>query len=128
MSYEDLLKKTKKQTGVVLESAEPMSAVELRKLLLELLGRKLNKEETVLAIRFAIVAEYEAIDIYTQIAEASDDPLVKRVMTHVIDEERVHAGEFLRLLQEYAPDEAAKYAEGTKEVEDEMKGEEATKV
>jgi hypothetical protein len=38
-----------------------------------------------------------------------------------VPEERVHAGEFLRLLRELAPDEKAFYAKGTKEVEDEIK-------
>jgi rubrerythrin len=43
------------------------------------------------------------------------------VLKEVADEERVHAGEFLRVLQELAPDEAKLYAEGAKEVEDMMK-------
>lgn len=37
------------------------------------------------------------------------------------DEERVHAGEFLRLLHELAPDEENFYAEGAKEVENEIR-------
>ena len=35
--------------------------------------------------------------------------------------ERVHAGEFLRLLRELAPDEEGFYADGAKEVEEELK-------
>jgi rubrerythrin len=34
-----------------------------------------------------------------------------------VDEERVHVGEFLRLLHELAPDEEIFYAEGEEEVE-----------
>jgi len=34
-----------------------------------------------------------------------------------MDEERVHVGEFLRLLRELAPDEEKFYAEGAEEVE-----------
>jgi rubrerythrin len=37
------------------------------------------------------------------------------------DEERVHVGEFLRLLHELAPDEKKFYAQGAKEVESEIK-------
>jgi rubrerythrin len=37
------------------------------------------------------------------------------------DEERVHAGEFLRLLRELAPDEEKLYAKGAKEVEEKIK-------
>jgi rubrerythrin len=38
----------------------------------------------------------------------------------IADEERVHAGEFLRLLRELAPDEEKFYAEGATEVEEEI--------
>jgi rubrerythrin len=43
------------------------------------------------------------------------------VLREVADEERVHAGEFLRVLHELAPDEAKFYADGAKEVEDKIK-------
>ena len=39
----------------------------------------------------------------------------------IADEERVHAGEFLRLLKELAPDEEKYYSEGAEEVEEEIK-------
>jgi len=82
------------------------------------LDRKMTADELVRAVRFAVAAEYEAVQQYTQIAEASDDPLVTKVMLEVADEERVHAGEFLRLLREIAPEEADLYEEGGSEVED----------
>jgi len=79
--------------------------------------RKLTKEELIRAVRFAVSAEYEAVQIYTQIAEASEDSLVAEVMRDVADEEKVHAGEFLRLLRELDPQEEKFYEEGSKEVE-----------
>ena len=42
------------------------------------------------------------------------------VLKDIADEERVHAGEFLRLLYELAPDEEKFYAEGAEEVEEEI--------
>jgi rubrerythrin len=45
----------------------------------------------------------------------------KRKVKDIADEERVHAGEFLRLLRELAPDEDKFYAEGAEEVEEEIK-------
>jgi len=39
------------------------------------------------------------------------------VLKDIADEERVHAGEFLRLLREIAPDEEKFYAEGAAEVD-----------
>ena len=43
------------------------------------------------------------------------------VLKDIADEERVHAGEFLRLLRELAPDEEKFYINGAKEVEVELK-------
>jgi len=42
------------------------------------------------------------------------------VLKDIADEERVHAGEFLRLLHELAPDEQGFYDEGADEVEEEI--------
>ncbi len=84
-------------------------------------NKKISHEELVRAIRFMVAAEYEATQMYMQLAESTDHPLAIKVLTEIADEERVHAGEFLRLLHELAPDEAKLYAEGAKEVEDEIK-------
>jgi rubrerythrin len=82
--------------------------------------RKLTDEELVRAVRFMIAAEYEAVQLYMQLAESTDNELVKEVMKDVADEERVHAGEFLRLLKELAPEEEKFYSEGAEEVEEEI--------
>jgi rubrerythrin len=84
-------------------------------------GRKLTDKELVRAIRFMVAAEYEAIQLYTQLAESTNSKLAMEVLKDIADEERVHAGEFLRLLRELAPDEEKFYAEGAKEVEAEIK-------
>jgi rubrerythrin len=83
--------------------------------------RKLTNQELIRAIRFMIAAEYEAIQLYLQLAESTDNPLAREVLHDIADEERVHAGEFLRLLLELAPEEAKFYAEGAAEVEEEVK-------
>jgi len=83
--------------------------------------RKLTNEELIRAIRFMIAAEYEAIQLYMQLAESTDNQLAKDVLKDIADEERVHAGEFLRLLKELAPDEEKFYRKGAKEVEEEIK-------
>ena len=84
-------------------------------------NRKLTDEELVRAIRFAVAGEYEAAQVYMQLAETIDNKLAVKVLKSVADEERVHMGEFLRLLYELAPDEEKFYAQGAKEVEDEIK-------
>lgn len=82
--------------------------------------RKVTQEELVRAIRFMVAAEYEAIQLYMQLAESTDHKLAKDVLKDIADEERVHAGEFLRLLKELAPDEEKFYKEGAGEVEEEI--------
>jgi rubrerythrin len=80
--------------------------------------RKLTDEELIRAVRFMVAAEYEAVQLYMQLAESTDNKLAQAVLKDIADEERVHAGEFLRLLRELAPDEEKFYAEGYEEVEE----------
>ena len=80
--------------------------------------RKLNDEELIRAIRFMIAAEYEATQLYMQLAESTNNKVAIAVLKEVADEEIVHAGEFLRLLRELAPKENKLYAKGAKEVEE----------
>ncbi len=84
-------------------------------------GRMLTDQELIRAIRFMIAAEYEAVQMYMQLAESIDNELAIEVLKDIADEERVHAGEFLRLLKELDPDEDKFYAEGAQEVEAEIK-------
>ena len=83
-------------------------------------NKKLTNEELIRAIRFMVAAEYEAIQLYMQLAESTDNKLAIEVLKDIADEERVHAGEFLRLLRELSPDEEKFYAEGANEVEEEI--------
>jgi len=83
--------------------------------------RKLTDEELIRAIRFMVAAEYEATQMYMQLAESTDNKLAVEVLKDIADEELVHAGEFLRLLHELAPDEEKFYAKGAGEVEAEIK-------
>jgi rubrerythrin len=55
--------------------------------------RKMTNEELVRAGRFAVAAEYEAVQLYMQIAEAPDNGLARAVMKEVADVESLHAGE-----------------------------------
>lgn len=80
--------------------------------------RKLTHEELVRAIRFMIAAEYEAIQLYEQLAENTDNKLAQEVLLDIAGEEKEHAGEFLRLLHEIQPNEIEFYDEGAEEVED----------
>jgi len=84
--------------------------------------RKLTTEELIRAIRLDLAAEEEAVHIYMAQADAAEEPLAKKVLIDIANEERQHAGEFLRLLQILTGDEDKWLKEGAKEV-DEMASE-----
>ena len=65
--------------------------------------RKLTDEELVRAIRFLVAAEYEAAQMYTQLAESTDNEFARAVLKDITEEELVHAGEFLKLLHYLPP-------------------------
>jgi len=83
--------------------------------------RKLTHQELIRSIRFMVAGEYEATQLYLQLAESTNNKLAKEVLKDIADEEIVHAGEFLRLLKELAPDEQKLYDKGAKEVEAKIK-------
>jgi rubrerythrin len=81
--------------------------------------RKLLPTELVRALRFSIAAEYEAIQLYTQLAESTiDNPDVVKVFEDIAREEKVHVGEFMALLKKLDPDEQVAYEEGEEEIKD----------
>jgi len=82
------------------------------------LDRKLTHAELVRTIRFMVAAEYEAVQLYMQAAESTDNELAKAVLKDIAEEEIVHAGEFMRLLKELEPEEEGFYREGAEEVEE----------
>lgn len=84
--------------------------------------RKLTHEELIRAIRLNLAAEHEAIHLYMAHADATDHPLARKVLIDIANEERVHAGEFERLLEILTGDEDRWLAEGREEV-DEMAAE-----
>ena len=84
--------------------------------------RKLTTEELIRAVRLNLAAEEEAIHQYMAQADAAEHPLARKVLIDVANEERQHAGEFLRLLQILTEDEDKWLAKGAGEV-DEMAAE-----
>jgi rubrerythrin len=81
--------------------------------------RTLTLSELIRAIRLDVAAEQEATHIYTAQAEATDNPIAKRVLLDIAREERVHSGEFLRLLSILTEgEEDAVHEEGAREVDE----------
>lgn len=60
--------------------------------------RKMSIGELVRALRLDVAAEEEATALYEAHAEATDNPIARKVLLDVANEERVHVGEFQRLI------------------------------
>jgi len=80
--------------------------------------RKLSDRELLRGLRQSLAAEQEATHLYYALADATDNLLAKRVLEDVAEEERVHAGEFLRLIELLSTDEKRLLNQGTQEVEE----------
>ena len=88
------------------------------------LNHKFSKTELARALRLAIADEYEAIQIYEQIAESTEDAKIKEVVMHIVEEEQKHADQFWDLLARVIPEEHRIYdsaVEENKEIIGKMK-------
>lgn len=71
-------------------------------------------------LRVAIIAELDAVNLYEQLAQMTDNPLLKKVFYDIAREEKTHVGEFQALLLELDKEQSQELEEGKKEV-DEMR-------
>jgi len=78
--------------------------------------RKMDRHELVRALRLDIAGEHEAIAVYQAHADATDNPLAKKVLLDIADEEREHVGELTQLLKMLLDDEAELLEDGAEEV------------
>ncbi|MBO3809879.1 MAG: rubrerythrin [Candidatus Brockarchaeota archaeon] len=82
---------------------------------LEKLGkRNVDKE----ALRVAIIAELDAVNLYEQLAQAADNRDVKKVLLDIAREEKTHVGEFQALLLKIDREQAQELEKGRKEAEE----------
>ena len=81
--------------------------------------RTLTKREIAQALRWAIEAELDAINIYEQLAEGIEDERVRHIFLDVANEEKEHFGEFLAALFEIDEELAEYMKNGFEEVEEE---------
>ena len=79
---------------------------------------EINKE----ILRAALVAELDAISLYEQMADMTDNSEVKRVLLDVAKEEKTHIGEFQTLLLRIDKQQVEELDAGREEVEEELQG------
>ena len=89
-------------------------------------GRKMTDTELLRALRLDLSAEEEAVHLYLAHADATDNELAKKVLQDIADEERVHKGEFQRLISILSKEEDTFLTEGAQEVNDLAAGREPT--
>lgn len=76
--------------------------------------KDLNKE----ILRAAIIAEMDAISLYEQMADLTDNDEVRRVLLDVAKEEKTHVGEFQALLLEQDEEQMKELEAGKMEVDE----------
>ena len=69
-------------------------------------------------LRAGIIAEFDAINFYEQMASIAKDENVKKVMLDVAREEKAHVGEFQTMLNKLDKEMEKEFEEGKKEVEE----------
>ena len=72
-------------------------------------------------LRVGIIAELDAINLYEQMAEYTQNNDIKKVILDIAREEKTHVGEFQTLLLQLDKQQVKELEEGRKEVEKELK-------
>lgn len=67
-------------------------------------------------IRVAIIGELDAINLYEQIADGTDNEKIAEVLKDIAREEKVHVGELQKLLDEFDTENKSAREEGGNEV------------
>ncbi len=75
-------------------------------------------------LRFGIMAELDAVNLYEQLASKAENNAVKAVLKDIAREEKTHIGEFETLLVSLDKEQAEETEKGKKEVEEEILGNE----
>lgn len=69
-------------------------------------------------LRVAIIAEFDAINLYEQMAALTENKHIKTVLLDIAREEKTHVGEFQALLLAFDQQQEKELTEGKKEVEE----------
>jgi rubrerythrin len=69
-------------------------------------------------LRVAIIAELDAVNLYEQLAAATTNGNIRKVLLEVAKEEKTHVGEFQTLLLKEDKEQAKELEKGKKEAED----------
>ena len=83
----------------------------------EKVGKKILDREI---LRLAIIAELDAVSLYEQLAAATENEAIRKVLLDVAREEKTHVGEFQTLLLREDAEQVEELQHGKEEVEEEL--------
>jgi rubrerythrin len=69
-------------------------------------------------LRVGIIAELDAVNLYEQLAAATENEDLKKVLLEIAKEEKTHVGEFQALLLKVDKQQLEELKKGAKEVEE----------
>jgi rubrerythrin len=69
-------------------------------------------------LRLAVIAELDAISLYEQLAAATENEKIKKILLDVAKEEKTHVGEFQTLLLKEDKQQVEELEHGREEVEE----------
>ncbi len=69
-------------------------------------------------LRLGMIAELDAVSLYEQLAAATDNENIKKVLRDIAKEEKTHIGEFETLLLKEDKEQVEETEKGKKEVEE----------
>ena len=117
-SYLNILKDSVKSSKRVKEEKRPLTLIsELLSMMPSELAKIKGPEKEMEILRLGIIAEYDAINLYEQMAQSSSNLEVKKVLLDIANEEKQHIGEFESLLKKFDSDHQKMKDEGESELE-----------
>jgi rubrerythrin len=69
-------------------------------------------------LRTAIIAEFDAVNLYEQLSELAESKKIKRVLLDIAREEKTHIGEFKSLLNSIDDEQVEEDNAGEKEIKE----------
>jgi rubrerythrin len=102
---------------IVVNRGGDRSLLAEKPIMTEKVGKKILDREI---LRLAIIAELDAVSLYEQLAAATENEAIRKVLLDVAREEKTHVGEFQTLLLREDAEQVEELEHGKKEVEEEL--------
>jgi len=116
-SYLNILKDQVKTSKAKNPKSELLLISELMSSIPNNLDKITGPKKEMEILRAGIIAEFDAINLYEQLAEVSSNSKVKKLLLDIANEEKTHVGEFEHLLEVIDNEHEKLEEEGEEEAE-----------